>query len=57
MPVHIRLASIIIYKSKKIFGDKIISYLIIVFHVTKGRKMIKLERCKLVMSLSKKRTL
>jgi len=57
MPVHIRLASIIIYKSKKIFGDKIISYSIIVFHVTKGRKMIKLERCKLVMSLSKKRTL
>ena len=43
-------------KFKKIFGDKI-SYLIIVFHVTKGRKMIKLERCKLVMSLSKKRTL
>jgi len=45
-----------INKFKKIFGDKI-SYLIIVFHVTKGRKMIKLERCKLVMSLSKKRTL
>ena len=43
-------------KFKKIFGDKI-SYLIIVFHVTKGRKMIKLERCKFVMSLSKKRTL
>ncbi len=56
MPVHVSIASIIIYNSKKIFGDKI-SYLIIVFHVTKGRKMIKLERCKLVMSLSKKRTL
>ena len=44
-------------RDKIFIGDKIISYSIIVFHVTKGRKMIKLERCKLVMSLSKKRTL